>query len=349
MNNTAKKKQKHPASSGRSTTGGKTTATGTRRARQVAVRQRKPVVRWLGVPRSLWLFGLAVGLIGSAVLFGPWAQPSAQVRTIVDGFRTSSVYVQPGAPPVLDPARLRQVIGDRPIVVAILNRTPLPDSGDDDPREVLCQQIAHQVLDDYIWVYAQDGGGDYKGDDCYGDDFPRPTKPGVSMDDFDIALNVSAQTAAQLRETDTNLTPEIEEFVLTFDATAGEDYGAVPTRGPVPDRLAGQQIALACLGLVAGTCALFALLRLLVVALQRRAAASAALRRRRAAATADLSRVADAVIHARPAGDATEASRQADTAKKYVLALDALEHAHTEAELADAERDITALVGKVTR
>jgi hypothetical protein len=301
------------------------------------------------VPRSLWLCGLVAGLVAFLAVFGPWAQPSAQVRTIVDGFRTGSVYVQPGAPHLLDPARLRQVIGDRPIVVAILNRTPLPDGDDDDPQETLCQQIAHQVLDDYIWVYAQDGTGKYQGDDCYGDDFPTPTKPGVTMFDFDTDLSISAQTAAQLRVTTTDKTPEIEEFVLAFDAVTGEDYGAVPTRGPVPDRLAARQVALACLGMVAGTCALFALLRLTAVSLRRRAAATSALRRRRTAATAELSRVADAVIHARPATDAVDARRQADTAKEYVLALDALERAHTDAELSDAERDITALVGQVTR
>jgi hypothetical protein len=311
-------------------------------------RARKPAVRWLGVPRSLWLCGLVAGLIAFLAVFGPWAQPSAQVRTIVDSFRTSSVYVQPGAPAVLDPARVRQVIGDRPIVVAILNRTPLPDS-DDDPREALCQQIAHQVLDDYIWVYAQDSSGEYSGNDCYGDDFPTPTKAGVSMDDFDIDLNISAQTAAQLRTSDTNKTPEIEEFVLAFDDVAGQDYGSVPTRGPVPDHLAARQIALACVGMVAGACALFALLRLVALGVRRRSAAAAALRRRRAAATAELSKVADAVIHTRQATDAADARRQASTAKGYVQALDALERAHTETELAEAERDITALVGQVTR
>lgn len=304
--------------------------------------------RWLGVPRSLWVCGLVAGLVAFLVVFGPWAQPSAQVTTIVDGLRAGSVYVQPGAPRVLDPARLRQVIGDRPIVVAILNRTPLPDA-DDDPREVLCRQIAHQVLDDYIWVYAQDSSGDYQGNDCYGDDFPTPTKPGVSMDDFDIDLNVSAQTAAQLRVSDTNRTPEIEEFVLAFDTVAGEDYSAVPTRGPVPDHLAARQIVLACLGMIAAMCVLFALLRLLAVLLRRRAAATAALRRRRAAASAELSKVADAVIHVRPAEHAADARRQADTAKDYVLALDALEHATTEPELAKAEHDISALVRQVAR
>lgn len=322
---------------------------GTRKAAG-RVRNRKSAVRWLGVPRSLWLCGLVAGLIAFLAVFGPWAQPSARVRTIVDGFRTSSVYVQPGAPHLLDPARLRQVIGNRPIVVAILNRTPLPD-GDDgsDPRETLCQQVAHQVLDDYIWVYAQDSDGEYKGNNCWGDDFPTPTKPGETMDGFDTVLNISAQTAAQFRTTDTDETPQIEEFVLAFDATAGEDYGAVPTRGPVPDHLAARQIALACIAMIAGMCALFALLRLAAVLLRRRAAATAALRRRRAAAAAELSKVADAVVHARPAADPADARHQADTARKYVLALDALEHAHTETELADAERDITALAGQVSR
>jgi hypothetical protein len=54
-------------------------------------------------------------------------------------------------------------------------------------------------------------------------------------------------------------------------------------------------------------------------------------------------------VHARPAADPADARHQADTARKYVLALDALEHARTDTELATAERDITALAGQVNR
>jgi hypothetical protein len=298
------------------------------------------------VPRWIW-FACVVGIIAFVAVYGPWAQPSAQVRTIVAGLRTSSVYVQAGAPSLIDPAHARQVIGNRPIVVVLLNRDPLPASGDSDPRETLCQQIAKEVTNDYIWVYGADKSGKYKGNNCYGTNFPQPTKPGVSMDDFDTTLNIAAQLSAQFRTSDTNLNPEIEEFVLTFDSTAADDYGAVPTRGAIPDTLAVRQIVLACVGMIAGTVTLFLLLRTLGTALRRRGAAGVARARRRAALTAELNRVADAVINPRPTTSRADAERQAEAAKQYVLALDELEHAHTDAELTKAESEIKVLTEAV--
>ena len=302
--------------------------------------------RWFGLPRWIWFAGL-VGIIAFAVVYGPWSQPSAQVQTIVAGLRTSSVYVQPGAPSLIDPAHARQVIGSRPIVVVLLNRDPLPESGDSDPRETLCQQIAKEVTNDYIWVYAADKSGTYKGNDCYGTNFPTPTKPGVSMDDFDTSLNIAAQLSAQFRTSATNLNPEIEEFVLTFDTTAADDYGSIPTRGAIPDTLAVRQIVLACIGMIAGTVTLFLLLRAFGTTLRGRSAAGVARARRHAALTADLNRVADAVINPRPTRSHQDAQRQAEAAKRYVLALDHLEHARTDADLTKAEREIKTLTEAV--
>lgn len=303
--------------------------------------------RWFGVPRWAWLGGLA-GLIAFAAVYGPWSQPSPQVRAIVAGLRSSSVYMAPGAPGVVDPARVRQVIGDRPIVVAILDRTPLPpNSKGTDPRLVLCDQIAGQVSNDYVWVYAADDKGRYRGNDCYGPNFPHPTKAGVGMDDFDLSLNIEAQLSAQFRTSDTNLTPEIEEFVLAFDADTTADYGAVPTRSALPDELAGQQIVLACAGMVFGAAALFLLLRHGGLALRRRMAGHAALRHRHLALTARLNEIADAVINPGRPADARDAERQADVAKRYVLALDQVEHARTGAELTSAEAEIASLAGEL--
>lgn len=295
----------------------------------------------------VWLAGV-VGLVAFAAIYGPWAQPSAQVRTIVDGLRSSAVYQAPGAPTLMNAARARQVIGNRPIVMAILDRTPLP-SGDDDPRLALCEQIAKQVPNDYVWVYAADDTGKYDSNDCYGSKFPHPTKAGVSMDDFDVAVNVGAQLSAQYRVTDTDLTPQIEEFVLTFDDEAGTDYGAVPTRSAVPDELAGRQIVLAGAAMVAGTVTLFLLLRFGGLALRRRSAAGAALRRRQTELSTKLSAVADAVINPRPPRDAKDSQRQADVAQRYVSVLDQLENASTDNELTHTAKAISALSAEVTR
>ncbi|HEX5405789.1 MAG TPA: hypothetical protein VFX16_26235 [Pseudonocardiaceae bacterium] len=302
--------------------------------------------RWFGVPRWAWIAGL-IGLIAFAAVYGPWNQPNARVRAVVNGLRTSSVYQEPGAPGLVNAARTRQVIGNRPIVVAIMNRDSLPAAGDHDPISSFCDQIAREVPADYIWVFGRDSKGGYTGNNCYGSDFPHPTKAGVSMDDFDLELNITAQLSAQYRVTDTDLTPQIEEFVLSFDAATGDDFGAVPTRGAVPDVLAVRQIVLACVGMVAGTVALFLLLRMLGLALRRRTAAAAARARRHTGLSTELNRIADAVINPRKPKDAKDAEHQADVAKRYVLALDELEHAHTDAELTKAANDIGALAEQV--
>jgi hypothetical protein len=298
--------------------------------------------------RWVWLAGV-VGLVAFAAVYGPWSQPSAQVRTIVAGLRSSAVYQAPGAPSLMNAARARQVIGNRPIVLAILDRTPLPADDDDEPRQALCQQIARQVPGDYVWVYAADSDGRYDGDNCYGPKFPHPTKAGVGMDDFDLILNEDAQLAAQYRITGTNLTPQIEEFVLAFDNDAATDYGAIPTRSGVPDELAGRQIVLAGAAMVLGTVTLFLLLRFGAVALNRRSAANATLRRRHTELNTQLNSVADAVINPRRPRDAKDAQRQADVAKRYVLALDQLSGARTDKELSAAQRTITALTTEVGR
>lgn len=303
--------------------------------------------RWFGIPRWV-VFAVVIGLAGFVAVYGPWAQPSAQVRTIVDGLRASSVYEAPGAPGLMNAARARQVIGNRPIVMAILDRTPLPGSAQhSDPRMELCDALADQLPTDYIWVYAADGTGKYAGNDCYGADFPHPTKPGVSVDSFDIELNISAETSAKYRMTDTDLTPQIEEFVLSFDYVTGQDLGAVPTRSAVPDELAGQQIVLACAGMVAATIALFLLLRGGGVAFRRWRTRAAARQSRHRALSAQLNVIADAVINPSEPRSAEDAHRQADVAKRYVFALDKLEHAHNDHDLTEAEREITELVTEV--
>jgi hypothetical protein len=302
--------------------------------------------RWFGIPRWVCVAGL-IGLIAFAGVYGPWNQPSARVRAVVNGLRSTSVYQEPGAPGLVNAARARQVIGNRPIVVAIMNRSPLPATDDSDPISGFCDQIAREVPDDYIWVYGVNDSGDYTSNNCYGSDFPHPTKAGVSMDDFDLQVNITAQLSAQYRSTDTDMTPQIEEFVLSFDAEAGDDFGAVPTRGSVPDDLAVRQIVLACVGMVAGTVTLFLLLRALGVALRRRTASAAARTRRHAELSSELNRIADAVINPRKPKDVKDAERQADAAKRYVFALDKLEHAHTDADLTDAADDIDALAGQV--
>ncbi|GAA5168745.1 hypothetical protein [Amycolatopsis dongchuanensis] len=295
----------------------------------------KRVPRWL-------VLGVAAGLAAFAALYGPWAQPSAQVRSIVEALRTSSVYEQPGAPGVVDARRARQVIGDRAILLVLLDRSPLSTSGDSkDPRMNLCHQLSEEIPDDYIWVYAQGDDGEYKGNNCVGDGFPAPNTG--TKDDFDLTLNIGAELSAQYRATDTDRTPELEEFVLAYDAATSKAHGEIPTRPAVPDRLAGRQLVLACAGLVVGSVLLFFLLRAAGLAWRRRRAGVAARRQRRLALDARLSRLADSVLHPAPAADQAEAERQAEAARRYVLSLDLLTNAESAEELAAAEAEITGL------
>jgi hypothetical protein len=83
-----------------------------------------------------------------------------------------------------------------------------------------------------------DGEGTYDGGNCVGDDFPESTKTAGQVGDFDLQVNIAAQLSALYRRSATDLIPELEEFVLTFDAEAAKSYGQIPPRGPVPDRLA---------------------------------------------------------------------------------------------------------------
>lgn len=293
--------------------------------------RRRRMPRWL-------VAGIVGGLIAFGAVFGPWAQPSAQVKSIVEDLRGGSVYEAPGAPGIVDAQRARQVIGDRAILVVLLDRTPLTTSGDSrDPRMNLCHQLADVIQDDYIWVYAQGEDGAYKGNNCVGDDFPG------AGDDLDITINIAAETSAQYRATDADRTPELEEFVLSYDAETSKSLGRIPTRPPIPDVLATRQIVLAGAGMVGGTVLVFFALRWAGVAYQRGRAGAAVRRRRRLALDARLSAVADAILHPAKPGTPAEAERQAGAAEKYVRALDLLTSAASDDELTRAESEITEL------
>lgn len=293
-----------------------------------------PVSRRLfGVPR--WLVGaLLVGIVLSVVVFSfaPKAArpPSPLVGPIIEGLRTTSVYAAPGAPPVVDVARARQVIGDRPIVVAVLDRAPLPPDADHLERQDLCQDVADATPTNLVMIFAMDSRG-YDSSICEGPQFSNPSYP-VDADDFDTPLIVAAETAWTYRATDTNLTPQIEEYVLAFDVQANTSYPkAVPRRAvvvpppPTPSALQAGQIVLAIAGLILAVVAVFVLLRLLAHLYQRRLDLRAEVDGRTAAMSARLNKVADVVLRPGGACDAEDAARQAEVARRYVLALQRFE------------------------
>jgi hypothetical protein len=208
----------------------------------------------------------------------------------------------------------RHVLGHRPIVVAVLSATPLPPSGESlvSPRQKLCGEIADVVPTNIVIVYAHDGRK-YDPSFCTGPGFANPDNP-VKAGNFDFPLIAKAETAWHYRVSDAEKTPQIEEYVLAFDAQAAQEKGltTVPRRAAVPDRLATGEIVLSLAGIVFGCIAVFLLLHLLGRAVAGRSTSN----RRRVDLGARLSRIGDRVLRSD-----SQDERQAELARRYVLAL----------------------------
>nr|WP_052479116.1 hypothetical protein [Kibdelosporangium sp. MJ126-NF4]CEL22248.1 hypothetical protein [Kibdelosporangium sp. MJ126-NF4]CTQ93030.1 hypothetical protein [Kibdelosporangium sp. MJ126-NF4] len=288
--------------------------------------------KYFGVPR--WIVGgVLVGVIGCVVLLRDQAMTSDQVRAVVEGFRHGSVYVEPGAPPLVNGDRVRQVIGDRPIVVAVLSDKPLPSSGERlvSPRQELCRDIANLVPTNLVIVYGTEPRNGYYGPSfCVGPKFNNEDNP-VDASNFDFVMIAKAESAWKYRTTMTDLTGQVEEYVLAYDAQAAKDYpDSVPRRGAVPDKLATGEIVLSLGGIVAACLAVFFLLHLAAQALGRRTPRN----RRQLEMGARLSKIGEWVMSADP-----QQANQSDVARQYVLALQEHESgANVERQVGELER-----------
>lgn len=277
----------------------------------------------------MWV-AVAVGVVLFLWIFEPWRSVNERARAAAEGLADSSVYVAPGAPGLVDPERVRQVVGDRAIVVAVLDETPLTEYADEtSPGLALCRDLAELVPTNLVIVFATEPGEAYDSAYCEGPDFPAPTLLDDSVDTFAISVLAAAEPAWQYRATDTDLTPEIEEYVLAFDLEATEAYGEIPRRGPVNNAADASQLVLAFLGIVCATIAVFLLLR----QLGRLLARSGLARPRESGLNARLDRLADRVMDpARPP--------DAAAAKEYVLALREFHEARGRAGLDRVEKRI---------
>ena len=282
----------------------------------------------------LWFWAaLVVGLVAFLWVFKPWQSVSERARTAAEGLGEASVYAEPGAPNVVDPERAEKVVGDRAIVVAIFDETPLTEyAAETAPRRALCRDVASLVPTNFVVVFAAEPDGDYDGSYCKGPDFPAPTLTDgiLDADAFFISLITIAEQAWQYRESETDLTPQLEEFVLAFDAETFRDYGEIPRRGPVNSVFDAWQLVLACLAMVSVTAVVF----LLVRQLGRALFTSRALRPRVGGLNARLNRLADRVLHPR------DGEPNAAAAKEYVLALQEFDNAVHRKQLDAVERRI---------
>ncbi len=311
--------------------------------------------RWVAVCVGIGLL-LGIGIFGRPV-HGP--EPvSDRVRAIAEGLRTTSVYEEkPGVPGVIDAERARQLLGDRPIVLVLLDDTPLPEPPEplDLPVYDLCDQIASVVTTSLVIVYATLDTGEYSQAYCAGPQFSNPQNP-IEAADYDYGLITKAELAWRYRATDEDKFPEVEEFVFAFDEQAREDYpDGVPTRAvvvpppPAPDALQTGTLVLSLGGVVLAPVALFALLRLIGSTTTKRSRRAAGAHTRQEAINVRLNRLADAVLHPPAPKDAAAAHRQAELAERYVLLLGDVESARSRSALAEVEERLSELEQEVTR
>lgn len=276
---------------------------------------------------------------------------SPRVSKIVDGLRTTSVYAAPGNPGKIDVKFARELVGDRPIVVAVLDDTPLSGSDEPfaDPAQDLCQEVADEVATSVVILFAEDPDEGYDPSFCTGPQFSN-SRNRVDADEFGIALVAEAELSWHYQITDENLTPIVSEYVYAFDAKAAKAYpdgvprrAVLPPEPPKPDKVQAGQIVLSYGGILAATVVVYLLLRLGGRAALRRRALTASTEHLRTAALARLNRLADQILHPEPAADAASARRQAETARRYVLLLADYERADTKAELDRLKRELKSL------
>lgn len=308
-----------------------------RRAVRRAARRPAPVRRRRLLPGLLVL--LVLGLACVPVV--RWALTPVEVRRAATALSDTSVTVAPGTQ-VLDVDRVRAVVGDRPLVVAVLAPTwsgRLLDA---------CHAIARRQPRNLVLVHRSDEVGAYPGI-CAGDDFPEPDVPeprtdalGDRTDVWLFGLSRDAQLSSQFRVAPTRVdrTPEVEELVLALDAQVARVYpDGLPRRiaSPAPETLGRVLLQLA--GLAGLLLAAFAGLRAAAQRVRRAVEARRALAERRAELDAGLSEVSTVLLHARPQRRA-EAERQERVAELYLSALTALEAAHDEQGIEAAEQAV---------
>lgn len=308
-------------------------------------------MRWRRVLAALVV---AVALVVAGPLWHRWSTP-AVVRDAAATLRTTSVVA--ADPAVLDVPRLRQVIGDRPIVVAGLP-ADLAD-GDRDARGNACDAVVRTVPEALAMVYTGTSGPYL----CTGDDFPPPDEGvenalGSTTDNWVLRLSIDADAASRYRTTpgDSDRTPEVEELVLSFDAAVTEDMAdGVPRRELAASTSTRLATVATLTGLVAAVTAALLGAQLATTRLRARRAAARSRRVRRLELVTALAAVADTVLRAGaglPTGGpsapqdprALAAARaRGDVAGRYVLALAEVEAAGTDAELEAAGTSVTTL------
>jgi hypothetical protein len=310
-----------------------------RRRRGRADRERVPLPAPGRPSRRFRGLVLVVALVAVVVQFVALWTFDAGARRAVDGLYADSVSVDPAVPGVLDVERARQVIGDRPIVAAVL-----PPSEDTFDR---CEDVVarHDDVVAIVWT-GTDGSAV-----CVGDGFGDPDLVEKTAVAWLEVVILDAKYSSQYRVDDalSDRTPQLEELVLAFDAAVPDAYSdGVSRRALSASPQVGLEITLRLLAAAAAVVIGFVALRLLVLRLVAARAQRRARRTRRLEQLARTARLADAVLAEHP-DDPRRARARADAAGRYVLVLAAVEAARDEAALDTADAELTALERVVFR
>lgn len=317
--------------------------------------RKKPPKRWFGIPRWVYVPIVLGGVLGYLV-FGrpaePPPPPSAQVVKAVEGLRTASVYEEPGGPGFVNVEKARALIGDRAIVLVLYAGELLDDPNHfTEPREERCADIAELVATSVVIMYAFDDDGDYAPEYCVGPEFANDDNP-VDPSDYGRLGGVvgSVSLGTPFRVTATDRFAEVEEYVYAFDEyTTRDSPNGVPRRGvvvPPADAPTGPQtwqVALSLAGILAGTLAVFVLLRAAGRRISGRGERAAAARTSAEVVNTRLNRLADTILHPERPKDAGAARVQADLAERYVLLLRAAENARTPEDVAAVALELDEL------
>jgi len=314
-----------------------------RRRRAETVRLTRAVRATAPAPhRRRGRVGLLVTLlaVGAAVLqfLDLWTADDG-ARRAVDALRTDTVWVDPASPGVLDGGRARQVIGDRPIVAAVL-----PPSEESFDR---CTDVVAQHPDVFAFVWTGTRGSGI----CAGDGVREPDLVDDTAVEWLESVILDARYSSRFRvdEDLPDRTPQLEEFVLAFDAAVPAAYSdGMPRRELEVSPRVGLEIAVRLLAAAAAAVVGFLVLRLAALRIAAVRARRRAVRTRRLEQLARTARLADAVLAEHP-DDPARARVRADAAGRYVLVLAAVESARDESALDAADAELAALERVVLR
>lgn len=296
-------------------------------------RERPPIRRAVRPPRRTRWIVLALAVVAAAAQFVQLWTFDDGARRAVDGLYADSVWVEPGSPAVLDVERARQVIGDRPIVAAVL--PPSPETFD------RCTDVVARHDDVVAFVWTAPGASAI----CVGDGFGDPDLVDDTAVEWLERVILDAKYSSRYRVDDTrpDRTPQLEEFVLAFDAAVPDAWsGGVSRRELVASPQVGLEIVVRLLAAGAAVVVGFVALRLLVLRLAAARARRRALRTWRLEQRARTARLADAVLAEQPA-DPARARARAEAAGRYVLVLARVEAARDEPALDAVDAELTAL------